>query len=43
LLKTIRALDPETIAKDIRTECFQGIKEEERSKKGDWLVIWGGE
>ena len=43
LLKTVRGLDPETFAKDVRHECLEGINVEERPKKGDWMVIWGGE
>lgn len=42
LLSLVRSLQPETFAKDIRAECFEGISLDERPKRGDWLVIWGG-
>lgn len=43
LLRTIRSLPREALPEDIRTECFDGIREEERAKAGDWIAIWGGE
>jgi len=42
LLEIIRSLDPETLPKDIRHECLQGISREDVAKSGDWLAIWGG-
>ncbi|KAH6662410.1 quinone oxidoreductase [Plectosphaerella plurivora] len=42
LLGLVRALDPETLPKDIRDECFKGIDEKSRAKAGDWLAVWGG-
>lgn len=42
LLKIVRNIDPERLPTDIRKECLEGIKDEERAKKGDYLVIWGG-
>lgn len=43
LLGLVRALDPETLPRDIRDECFKGIDEKARAKAGDWLAVWGGE
>jgi NADPH:quinone reductase-like Zn-dependent oxidoreductase len=42
LLRTIRALSRDSIPQDIRTECFDGIKQSEGAKSGDWIAIWGG-
>ncbi|KAG9241658.1 hypothetical protein BJ878DRAFT_216717 [Calycina marina] len=42
LLRAVRALPRDAIAKDIQEECFEGVKEDERAKAGDWIVIWGG-
>ncbi|PGH27889.1 hypothetical protein AJ80_00439 [Polytolypa hystricis UAMH7299] len=42
LLKIMRSLDPENFPKDIRTECLEGIDMDDRPRKGDWVVIWGG-
>lgn len=42
LLSIVRNLDRESVAKDIRGECFEGIEAAERPRRGDWLVIWGG-
>jgi NADPH:quinone reductase-like Zn-dependent oxidoreductase len=42
LLQTTRSLPRESLPADIRAECFDGIREQERAKKGDWIVIWGG-
>lgn len=43
LLQTLRSLEPESLPKDIRAECFDKLKINERAKAGDWIVIWGGE
>jgi len=43
LLKTVRALSREALPVDIHKTCFDGIREEERPKQGDWIAIWGGE
>jgi NADPH:quinone reductase-like Zn-dependent oxidoreductase len=42
LLKIIRSLPRDALPEDIRKECFDGIREDERAKAGDWLAIWGG-
>lgn len=42
LLKIIRALPQESLAQDIRQECYGGIQIEERPQPGDWIAIWGG-
>lgn len=43
LLQIVRSLDRNSLPEDIRAECFDGIKVQERAKKGDWIAIWGGE
>lgn len=42
LLSLLRKLDQDQIPGDVREECFDGIKDAERPRKGDWLAIWGG-
>lgn len=42
LLKIVRSINPERLPIDIRKECLEGINEDERAKKGDFVVIWGG-
>ncbi|KAF2642319.1 GroES-like protein [Massarina eburnea CBS 473.64] len=42
LLKIVESIDAERLPADIRKECLEGIKPDERAKKGDFLVIWGG-
>ncbi|KAF1960413.1 GroES-like protein [Byssothecium circinans] len=42
LLKIVNNIDIERLPADIRKECLEGIKPDERAKKGDFLVIWGG-
>lgn len=42
LLRIVRALPSELLPEDIRSECFDGIPEDQRAKPGDWLAIWGG-
>lgn len=42
LLKLVRSIDPENLPADIRKECLEGIRDDERAQKGDFLVIWGG-
>lgn len=41
LLSLLRKLDQDQIPGDVREECFDGIKDAERPRKGDWLAIWG--
>lgn len=43
LLDRLRSLARHSIPEDIREECFDGIRVQDRAKKGDWIVIWGGE
>jgi len=43
LIKFVRKLDEHVFPLDIRTECREGINEDERAKPGDWIAIWGGE
>lgn len=43
LLQILQQIGGEEIPKDIRTECFHGIKISERPKRGDWIAVWGGE
>ncbi|KAH8601555.1 hypothetical protein B0O99DRAFT_606896 [Bisporella sp. PMI_857] len=42
ILRAVRSLARDALPKDIQAECFDGIKEEERAKPGDWIAIWGG-
>ena len=42
LLDLIRKFDRDNIPEDVREECFEGIEDVERPRKGDWLAIWGG-
>ena len=42
LFHTVRSLSRDALPNDIRAECFDGIREEERAKGGDWIAIWGG-
>lgn len=43
VLSLLRKLDQYEVPEDVRKECFEGIKDEERPQKGDWFAIWGGE
>lgn len=43
LISIIRGLPRNSLSKDIRPECLEGIEESERPVKGDWIAIWGGE
>jgi D-arabinose 1-dehydrogenase-like Zn-dependent alcohol dehydrogenase len=43
LLRTIRSISRDQVPKDIRSECFENINEDEGAKPGDWIAIWGGE
>ncbi|KAI9650665.1 hypothetical protein NHQ30_000685 [Ciborinia camelliae] len=42
LLREIHSLSRDSIPQDVRAECFDGIREDERPQPGDWIVIWGG-
>ena len=42
LLGLLQKLDPDEIPEDVREECIDGIRDEERPQKGDWFAIWGG-
>lgn len=42
LLTIVRSIDPSRLATDIRQECLEGIAPEERARKGDFVVVWGG-
>jgi len=42
LLRAVRSLSRDALPADIRTECFNGISEDERARTGDWIAIWGG-
>lgn len=42
ILKIVRALSRDALPKDIQATCFDGIREDERPKPGDWIAIWGG-
>ncbi|KAF2279436.1 GroES-like protein [Westerdykella ornata] len=42
LLSLVRSIEPDRLPADIRAECLEGIQEDERAQRGDFLVIWGG-
>lgn len=42
LLRTVRSLPREGLPQDIRAECFDSIRQDERPQPGDWIAIWGG-
>ncbi|RFU74270.1 alcohol dehydrogenase -like domain-containing [Trichoderma arundinaceum] len=42
LLELVRSVDSESIPVDVRTECLQGITDDERAISGDWVAVWGG-
>jgi NADPH:quinone reductase-like Zn-dependent oxidoreductase len=42
LRRILKGIDAESIPKDVREECLNGISDDENPKKGDWIVIWGG-
>jgi NADPH:quinone reductase-like Zn-dependent oxidoreductase len=43
LLRAIRSISREALPQDIREECFDKLREDERPQIGDWIAIWGGE
>lgn len=43
LFQAIRSISRDSIPQDVRAECFDSIREDERPKPGDWIAIWGGE
>lgn len=43
LFQLVRSGDRDQIPQDVASECFDGIRENERLRPGDWLIIWGGE
>ena len=43
LFRAIRSVSRDALPQDIRAECFDKIREDERPKPGDWIAIWGGE
>ena len=42
LLRLLGKHDPHMIPDDVRDECLNNLRPEERPTKGDWLAIWGG-
>ena len=42
LYRLVRDVDPESLPKDTRSECLDGISDGERAKSGDWIAVWGG-
>lgn len=42
LLHALWSKPREALPQDIRAECFDGIREDERPRPGDWIAIWGG-
>lgn len=43
LFRAIRSISRDSIPQDVRAECFDSIREDERPKPGNWIAIWGGE
>lgn len=43
LFQAIRSIPRDSIPQDVRAECFDSIREDERPQPGDWIAIWGGE
>ncbi|PQE03591.1 oxidoreductase zinc-binding dehydrogenase family protein [Rutstroemia sp. NJR-2017a BVV2] len=42
IFRTVRSMSQNSLPQDIRSECFESIREDERIKVGDWIAIWGG-
>ncbi|KAM0135736.1 hypothetical protein ACHAP3_004831 [Botrytis cinerea] len=42
LFQAIRSIPRDSIPQDVRAECFDSIREDERPQPGDWIAIWGG-
>jgi NADPH:quinone reductase-like Zn-dependent oxidoreductase len=42
LYQAVRKADRSRFAQDVQKEVFEGIREAERPKPGDWIAIWGG-
>jgi NADPH:quinone reductase-like Zn-dependent oxidoreductase len=42
LLSIVKSIDRNLIPADIRKECLEGIRDEERAQVDDFIVIWGG-
>ncbi|KAH8802681.1 chaperonin 10-like protein [Xylogone sp. PMI_703] len=42
ILKTTRAYPRDSVPEDIREECFDKLREDERPQPGEWIAIWGG-
>lgn len=42
LLQIVHTLARSSLPEDIRDECFDGIRTEQRITAKDWIVIWGG-
>lgn len=42
LLNIVRSIDANRLPADIRDECLDAMPDEERAKKDDFLVVWGG-
>jgi len=42
LLSIARSQRPDTVPRDVRDEVFYGIEDEDRPRKGDWILITGG-
>ncbi|SPQ24296.1 8ab1ba10-45ee-4f2b-939b-24e87a13223c [Thermothielavioides terrestris] len=41
LYALVRQIPPDTLAADIRAECLDSIRADERAQPGDWLAVWG--
>ena len=42
LLSILEGVNREDVPEDVRSEVFDGIRQEERPQAGEWFAIWGG-
>ncbi|KAK2593092.1 hypothetical protein QQS21_009222 [Conoideocrella luteorostrata] len=42
LYQAVRDIGSDDLPEDVRNQCLEGIRPDERPRSGDWLVIWGG-
>lgn len=42
LFQAIHSVSRDSIPQDVRAECFDSIRDDERPEPGDWIAIWGG-
>jgi NADPH:quinone reductase-like Zn-dependent oxidoreductase len=42
LYTLVRELPAESLPADIRQECLDSLRRQDRARPGDWIAIWGG-